>query len=137
MAPSCPARAWILIVLTLQGPPWVPAAIAGGHGHVLVGRSAGACPPASVEIWLAQLGAYQLLGMPLDTLSGRQLDLTDVLGSDTTPSLDQVREAPSWRRRCDLVDAFLMRPAANGPDSSSGGHLGHGGASRPPEAACR
>ncbi len=111
-----PARASILIVLTLQGPPWVPAALAGGHDAFWSVGQVGACPPAYMEIWLAPLGAYQLLGMPMDTLSGQQLDLTDVLGSDTTRLIDQVREAPSWRKRCDLVDGFLMRRAANGPD---------------------
>ncbi len=111
-----PARASILIVLTLQGPPWSPAALAGGHDAFWsVGRE-GACPPAYMEIWLAPLGAYQLLGMPMDMLSGRQLDLTDVLGSDARRIIDQVREAPSWRQRCDLLDEFLMCGARNGPD---------------------
>ena len=111
-----PARASIVIVLTLQGPPWtLPAALAGGH-DAFWSLAEGACPPAYMEIWLAPLGAYQLLGMPMDTLSGRLLDLTDVLGQDTQRLLDQIREAPAWRQRCDLLDEFLIRRARSGPD---------------------
>jgi hypothetical protein len=36
-----------------------------------------------VELWLAPLGAYRLLGLPMDALSGQVVELTDVLGADS------------------------------------------------------
>jgi AraC-like DNA-binding protein len=49
------------------------------------------------------LGAYTLLGLPMDELSGHTVDLADVLGS------------PTWAQRFALLDGFLLRRLADGP----------------------
>jgi AraC-like DNA-binding protein len=71
-----------------------------------------------VELRLAPLGAYRLLGMPMDALSGNVVDLTDVLGAGSRRLADQLRDTPSWRQRFGLLDAYLMRQARDGPDPS-------------------
>jgi AraC-like DNA-binding protein len=110
-----PARAAIVVVLTLKGPPWHRAASLAG-GHTTFWESAGACPPSYLELWLSPLGAYRLLGMPLDALSGRQVDLTEVLGPEAERLVDRIREARGWRQRFDQVDEFLLARAECGPE---------------------
>lgn len=112
-----PARAAIVLVLTLQGPPeHRPAVLAGPHDGFWT--AGGPCPPTYAELWLAPLGAYRLLGMPLDALSGRQLDLTDVLGPASQPLIDRIRDARGWRQRFDRLDEFLLARAQHGPEPS-------------------
>jgi AraC-like DNA-binding protein len=112
-----PATAAIVIILRLQDSPGRPAVLGGAH-NTFWGPEGGACPPAYVELRLAPLGAYRLLGMPMDALSGQLVDLTEVLGAGSRRLADQLRDTPSWRQRFRLLDAYLLRQAQDGPDSS-------------------
>jgi transcriptional regulator GlxA family with amidase domain len=69
-------------------------------------------------VWLTPLGAYTLLGLPMDELSGQLFDLVDVLGADGRRLAEQLRETPSWRQRFALLDQFLLRRLARGPQPS-------------------
>jgi AraC-like DNA-binding protein len=80
----------------------------GAHGSSTVLE--GDCAPSYLEVLLAPLGAYTLLGLPIDQLSGQIVDLADVLGPAGRRLGDQLRETPSWRRRFALVDEFLLEP---------------------------
>jgi AraC-like DNA-binding protein len=77
----------------------------------------GPCSPAYLELRLAPLGAYRLLGgVPLDALTGQTVDLTEVLGTGSRRLADQLRDTPSWQQRFGLLDAYLLRRAQHGPD---------------------
>jgi hypothetical protein len=76
----------------------------------------GPCSPAYLELWLAPLGAYRLLGgVPMDALTGQTVDLTDVLGTGSRRLANQLRDTPSWQQRFGLLDAYLLRRAQHGP----------------------
>ena len=112
-----PATAAITITLILKDSPWFPTAVLVGAHTTFMGRTEGsACPPAFVELRLAPLGAYRLLGPPTDALSGQVMDLTDVLGAGSRRLADQLRDTPSWRQRFGLLDAYLLRRAQHGPE---------------------
>jgi AraC-like DNA-binding protein len=109
------ATAAIAVIVRLKDAPRFPPEVLGGaHDRVWVPQ--GPCAPAYLELWLAPLGAYRLLGLPMDALTGQLVDLTEVLGTGSRRLADQLRDTPSWRRRFGLVDEFLLRRAQHGPD---------------------
>jgi AraC-like DNA-binding protein len=78
----------------------------------------GDCAPSYLEAWLVPLGAYRLLGLPMDELSGQLADLADVLGAAGRRLAEHLRQAPGWRQRFTLMDQFLLRRLASGPRPS-------------------
>ena len=94
--------------------------------------------PSYLEVRLDPLGAYQLLGLPVNELSGQLTDLADVLGGAARRLAEQLREAPGWRQRFALMDQFLLRRMAAGRAPRPGrlgvaaaGHNRGNGADRP------
>jgi AraC-like DNA-binding protein len=63
-------------------------------------------------------GAYTLLGLPMEELSGQTVDLVEVLGAAGRRLGEQLRETSSWRQRFALVDRFLLRRLERGPQPS-------------------
>ena len=100
----------------LDSPHRPPAFVTGAHGSFTVVE--GDCAPSYLEVWLAPLGAYTLLGLPMDELSGQTVDLVEVLGASGRRLAEQLRETPSWRRRFALLDQFLLARLAGGPRPS-------------------
>jgi hypothetical protein len=96
-----------LIVKLLDSSHRPPAFVMGVHGTYSVLE--GDCAPSYLEVWLAPLGAYTLLGLPMDELSGHTVDLVDVLGATGRRLAEQLRETSSWHRRFALLDQFLLR----------------------------
>jgi hypothetical protein len=78
----------------------------------------GDCAASYLEVWLDPLGAYRLLGLPVNELSGQLIDLADVLGGTARRLAEQLREMPNWRQRFALMDQFLLRRMAGGPRPS-------------------
>lgn len=74
-------------------------------------------PSTSLDFKLTPTGAHQLLGLPMDELGGRAVDLTEILGSTVEPLLDRLAEAPGWDRRFDLAERFLLDRAERHPPS--------------------
>jgi AraC-like DNA-binding protein len=105
-----------LVVKLLDSPHRPPAFVMGASDSSTVLE--GECAPSYVEVLLEPLGAYTLLGLPLDALSGRTVDLVDVLGADGRRLAEQLREAPTWRQRFALLDRFLLLRLARGPRPS-------------------
>jgi AraC-like DNA-binding protein len=105
-----------LVVRILDSSHRPPAFVMGAHGSstVLEGDTA----PSYLEVLLAPLGAYTLLGLPMDELRGQTVDLVDVLGPPGRRLGEQLREAPSWRQRFALMDRFLLRRLERGPRPS-------------------
>jgi AraC-like DNA-binding protein len=102
-----------LVVKLLDSAHRPPAFVMGPHGSSTVLE--GDCAPAYLEVLVAPLGAYTLLGLPMDELSGQTVDLVDVLGAAARRLAEQLRETPSWRQRFALVDQFLLRRLDDGP----------------------
>jgi AraC-like DNA-binding protein len=112
-----PATASVpLVVKLLDSPHRPPQFVLGARSSstVLEGDRA----PSYLEVLLAPLGAYTLLGLPMDELSGQTVDLVDVLGADGRRLAEQLREATNWRQRFALLDLFLLRRLAVGPRPS-------------------
>jgi AraC-like DNA-binding protein len=83
-----PATTAVGIVVKLNDSDWRPPEFLIGardfciRSRIPVGDSA----HPNMQQWLTPLGAYRLLGgVPMDALSGRVVDLTDVLGTGIRP----------------------------------------------------
>jgi AraC-like DNA-binding protein len=74
----------------------------------------GDCAPSYLEVRLAPLAAYALLGVPMDELSGHLVDLADLLGPEGRRLGERVRDAGTWPGRFGVVDEFLLRRADRG-----------------------
>jgi AraC-like DNA-binding protein len=105
-----------LVVKIIDSPHRPPAFVMGAHGSYSVLE--GDCAPSYLEAWLAPLGAYTLLGLPMEQLSGQTVDLVDVLGPAGRRLAEQLREAPTWRQRFTMFDEFLLRRLDRGPRPS-------------------
>jgi AraC-like DNA-binding protein len=105
-----------LIVKLLDSPHRPPQFVMGAHGAYSVVE--GDCAPSYLEVWLAPLGAYTLLGLPMDQLSGHTVDLTELLGPAGRRLAEQLRQAPTWPRRFALLDRFLLQRLEGGPQPS-------------------
>jgi AraC-like DNA-binding protein len=109
-----PAGVSVPLVLKVRDSAHRPPQFVGGPRATAMTLD-GACAPAYLEVWLAPLGAYTLLGAPVAGLRGEFVDLADVFGPDGRRLGEMVREAPTWRRRFALVDDFLLGRAEVGP----------------------
>jgi AraC-like DNA-binding protein len=102
-----------LIVKVLDSVDRPPQFVIGAHGAYSILE--GDCAPSYLEVWLAPLGAYTLLGLPMGELRGHTVDLVDVLGADGRRLAEQLREAATWPYRFALLDRFLLRRLLRGP----------------------
>jgi AraC-like DNA-binding protein len=108
-----PATASVPVIVKIQDSALRPPVFVNGpHDHFMT--VAGICAPSYLELWLAPLGAYRILGLPIDTLPGEPVDLVDVLGTDGRRLGEQVRDLPSWQERFALVDEFLLERMDHG-----------------------
>jgi AraC-like DNA-binding protein len=112
-----PATTSVPLVVKLVDTPYRPPAfVMGAHDSFTVLK--GACAPSYLEVLLAPLGAYRLLGLPMSELSGQLVDLVDVVGTNGRRLAEQLREAPTWRQRFALLDRFLLERLDHGPRPS-------------------
>ena len=109
-----PATASVLLVMKVVDSALRPPQFVHG-AHATYATIDGACAPFYAQVSLAPLGAYSVLGMPMDELSGQLVDMHDVLGDAGTGLGDKVRSMATWQERFDEIDRFLLRRAANGP----------------------
>jgi AraC-like DNA-binding protein len=108
-----PASVSVPLILKLADSPVRPPEFAMGV-HDTYEAVEGACAPTYLEVWLAPLGAYSLLGLPMDALAGTTVDLVDLLGPDARRTAERVRDAGSWDDRFALVDDLLLRRLERG-----------------------
>jgi AraC-like DNA-binding protein len=109
-----PATTTVSLVLKLEDSVLRPPQFVNG-AHGAYTRVTGECAPAYVELRLAPLGAYSVLGVPIEHLHGEFVDLGDAIGQPARDFADRVRDAPTWDARFALVDEFLLARATNGP----------------------
>jgi AraC-like DNA-binding protein len=112
-----PATASVPVIVKIQDSALRPPVFVNGP-HDVFTTVAGSCAPSYLEMWLAPLGAYRILGVPLDKLPGQPVDLVDVLGSDARRLGEQARDVPTWKERFALVDSFLLGRMDLGPRPS-------------------
>jgi AraC-like DNA-binding protein len=71
-----------------------------------------------LQVNFTPLGAHLLLGLPMDALANRAVEVEDILGAAGREIVERLHEAPSWGERFDLVDAFLLSRLAKAPTPS-------------------
>ena len=64
---------------------------------------------AGVQVSLTPPAARALLGLPPGALASTVAGLDEVLGRPARELTEQLREAPSWETRFDLLEALLLR----------------------------
>lgn len=110
-----PATAIVQMVIKIEDSPFRPPVFAAGVRDSYL-RVEGDCAPSYIETHLSPLGAYALLGVPMNELSERIVDAVDLLGPAGRRLGEMVRAAPTWDRRFDLIDDFLLRRKDDGED---------------------
>jgi AraC-like DNA-binding protein len=62
-----------------------------------------------VELRLTPLGAHMLLGVPMDELTCRVVELDGLLGREADELIERMHEAGGWEGSFDVMDAWLLR----------------------------
>jgi AraC-like DNA-binding protein len=113
-----PATVAVSLVLKIVDSPLRPPEFVVGV-HDTVSPVEGACAPSYLQVTLAPLGAYTVLGLPMDRLGGKsrtdEVALTDLLGPDGRRLAEQIRDAPTWDERFAYLDRFLLGRLDRGP----------------------
>jgi AraC-like DNA-binding protein len=112
-----PASATVSVVVKLRDSAHRPAAFVKGphHAHLVPD---GECAASYLEVRLSPLSGYTLLGVPLNALGGRIVDLRDLLGADGRRVAERLREARTWRERFMVLDQLLLERLDGGPRPS-------------------
>ncbi|MGO9498591.1 MAG: helix-turn-helix domain-containing protein [Solirubrobacteraceae bacterium] len=70
---------------------------------------------ASIDLELTPLGAWSVLGVPLNELEGQTLALEDAFGDAGQELVDELHDATNWDTRFDAIERFLRERAQAGP----------------------
>lgn len=89
-----------------------PAFVAGLHHRYTTSRATG--PNWSIQIDLSPIGAFRILGLPLEELTDRIEDVTDVLGPDAQRLISELEDSARWDTRFEQVETFLLRRLERG-----------------------
>jgi AraC-like DNA-binding protein len=89
--------------------------VAGLHDGFVITEHGGR--QAGVEIRLTPLGALRLLGLPPSELAHRVVEIDALDGRALTQLAERLAVAPDWPERFGLIDAELLRRAAEGPQA--------------------
>jgi len=100
--------------ISLAGEPLPHAWIAGlSDRYAVVGFDARRY--VSIDLELTPLGAWAVLGIPLDELKNQTLRLDDAFGTRARRLQDELHDAPDWDARFDITERFLRERAQAGP----------------------
>ncbi|WP_050424063.1 helix-turn-helix domain-containing protein [Bradyrhizobium tropiciagri] len=70
---------------------------------------------ACVQVDFTPLGAYSFFGGAVTELTGRMIELEDVLGRDGHWLRERLGAEACWQRRFDLIEDFVLRRAGHTP----------------------
>jgi AraC-like DNA-binding protein len=103
---------------TAYGPVLRHSFLAAMHERFALAGGTG--PSECMEVKLTPIGAHLLLGIPMDELSNRTIELDDLLGPLARLLAERLAAAPDWASRFAILDAAFLsrlacaRPAAPG-----------------------
>lgn len=60
-----------------------------------------------VQIDFTPLGARRFLGLPMNEIAGRMVDLEDALGTEGRMLRERLTNEPGWERRLDMAERFV------------------------------
>lgn len=90
-----------------------PSFAAGLHAGPVHIESDGAA--ACVQVDFTPLGAYRFFGGAVVDLAARMVDIGDVLGHEGRRLHERLGATPSWQRRFDILEKFVLRRAGHLP----------------------
>lgn len=96
-----------------QRPGCYVSLVGGMHTSPALIRHDGA--QSGIQLLVSPLGARALLGLPAGELTSTDLPAVDVLGPLAADVHEQLREAPSWAERFDVLDRMLQRRIGDEP----------------------
>jgi AraC-like DNA-binding protein len=73
-----------------------------------------------VQVDFTPAAARRFFGVPMHEIANRIVELDDIFGDDARVLVEQLRDAPSWARRFELIDAFLLPRMATAPSTTPG-----------------
>jgi AraC-like DNA-binding protein len=80
--------------------------VAGLYESPTVGETVG--QGMGVQVDFAPIAAHQFFGVPMHQLANRVVELDDVFGTEARTLVEQLQLAPTWTRRFELIDAFIL-----------------------------
>ncbi len=92
--------------------------VAGMYESPTVGEAMG--QGMGVQIDFTPIAAHQFFGVPMHQLANRVVELDDVFGADARALVEQLQLAPTWTRRFELIDAFILLRMASSRAASPG-----------------
>ena len=123
---------YLTLVITLDEPIGIawPGSPVATFGTVVGGLHStavhiGQSPNRSgIQLALRPAAARALLGLPPGELASTVVELDDVLGNPARIFSDQLRQAPNWVKRFDLVEKLLLEHWADEPTPETRAELG-------------
>jgi AraC-like DNA-binding protein len=94
----------------------VTSFVAGLHDSYAVAESSGW--QHGVQIDLTPIGAHMLLGVAMDSLANRVIELEQILGRFAARLAEQLYETASWQARFDVLDAAIASRVAGAREPS-------------------
>jgi AraC-like DNA-binding protein len=79
--------------------------VAGLHESFALVESTGSS--ICMQVNITPLAAHLVLGVPMDSLANRVVELDDVLGATSRRLVERLGNASSWEERFDILDSFL------------------------------
>ncbi|OEJ32880.1 helix-turn-helix domain-containing protein [Streptomyces subrutilus] len=70
----------------------------------------------AIRLELTPLGAFRMFAVPMNELTNRVVELSDVLGPDAGLLVEQLAATGDWGARFDLLDFALSARLEHGPD---------------------
>lgn len=71
---------------------------------VVVGSGTHSC---GVQVNFNPIGARMFLGLPMESITNRSIELEDVFGHSASVIVEQLEAAPDWTARFDILDAVI------------------------------
>ena len=90
--------------------------VAGLHDSYAVAESIGW--QHGLQVDLTPIGAHMLLGVPMDSLANRVVELEEVLGEFAARLVEQLYETATWQARFDVLDAAIASRVATAREPS-------------------